>query len=131
EKPEILDFLLKSGAEYTLLIAATRGDEARVREILSTDPSRANAADRCWRRPLSGATSKGHTHIVRLLLEHGADPNAKEAVCQGGYALHEAAWQGFTEIAELLLEKGAIPEHWVDSSGDSLFAAQRHPEILH
>jgi ankyrin repeat protein len=102
-----------------------------VREILSADPSRANAADPCWRRPLSGATSNGHTNIVRLLLEHGADPNAKEAVCQGGYSLHQAAWKGFKEIVELLLEKGAIPEHWVDSSGDSVFAAQRHPEILH
>jgi uncharacterized protein len=131
EKPEILEFLLKNGAEYTLLIAATRGDEARVREILRADPSRANAADPCWRRPLSGATSNGHTSIVRLLLEHGADPNAKEAVCQGGYSLHQAAWKGFKEIVELLLEKGAIPEHWVDSSGDSLFAAHRHPEILH
>jgi uncharacterized protein len=131
EKPEILDFLLKNGAEYTLLIAATRGDEARVREILNEDPSRANAADPCWRRPLSGATSKGHTNIVRLLLERGADPNAKEAVCQGGYSLHQAAGSGFKQIVEMLLEKGAIPEHWVDSSGDSLFAAQRHPEILH
>jgi cytohesin len=131
EKPEILEFLLKNGAEYTLLIAATRGDASRVREILNADPSRANAADPCWRRPLSGATSNGHTNIVRLLLEHGADPNAKEAVCQGGYSLHQAAWKGFKEIVELLLEKGAIPEHWVDSSGDSVFAAQRHPEILH
>lgn len=131
EKPEILDLLLKSGAEYTLLIAATRGDEVRVREILSADPSVANAADPCWRRPLSGAVSKGHTNIVRLLLEHGADPNAKEAVCQGGYSLYEAASNGRKEIVELLLEEGAIPEHWVDSSGDSVFAAQRHPEILH
>jgi len=131
EKPRILEFLLKSGAVYTLLIAATRGDTARVRKILSGNPSLANIADPSWRRPLSGATSNGHTNIVRLLLEHGADPNAKEAVCQGGYSLHQAAWKGFKEIAELLLENGAIPEHWVDSSGDSLFAAQRHPEILH
>src|SRR5262245_54279748 len=27
--------------------------------------------------------------------------------------------------------KGAVPEHWVDSSGDSLFASQQHPRILH
>jgi ankyrin repeat protein len=66
-----------------------------------------------------------------LLLEHGADPNAKEAICQGGFSLHEAAGKGSIEIVQLLLEKGAIPEHWVDSSGDSVFAAQRHPEILH
>ncbi|HYK62343.1 MAG TPA: ankyrin repeat domain-containing protein [Bryobacteraceae bacterium] len=131
EKREILDFLLKSGAEHTTLIAATLGDEARIRELLRADPSRANAADPCWRRPLSGAASKGHTSIVRLLLDHGADPNAKEAICQGGLSLHEAAGRGFIEIVQLLLEKGAIPEHWVDSSGDSVFAAQRHPVILH
>jgi ankyrin repeat protein len=131
EKPEILDLLLKSGAEYTMLISATRGDENRVRELLRSDASLANAADPCWRRPLSGAASKGHTNIVRLLLEHGADPNAKEAICQGGLSLHEAAAKGFLEIARLLLDKGAIPEHWVDSSGDSVFASQRHPEILH
>ena len=52
EKPEILDFPLKSGAEYTMLVAATRGDEARVRELLSKDPFLANAADACWRRPV-------------------------------------------------------------------------------
>jgi ankyrin repeat protein len=130
EKPEILDLLLKRGAEYTLLIAAARGDEARVREILSADPSRANTADPCWRRPLSAAASRGHTSIVRLLLENGADPNAKEAICEGGFALHEAAEHGFIEIVEALLEKGARPEHWVDSSGDSVFASQRHPKIL-
>ena len=131
EKPEILDLLLKSGAEYTILIAATLGDEARVGEILLADPSLAKAADPCCRRPLSGAASKGHTNIVRLLLDHGADPNAKEAICQGGYSLHEAAEKGFIEIAQLLLDKRAIPEHWVDSSGDSVFASQRHPNILH
>src|SRR5215469_9865509 len=129
-KPEILDFLLKSGAEYTILIAATLGDEARIRELLRADPSRANAADPCWRRPLSGAASNGHTSIVRLLLDYGADPNAKEAICQGGFSLHEAAGKGFIEIVHLLLDKGAAPEHWVDSSGDSVFASQRHPGIL-
>jgi ankyrin repeat protein len=131
EEPEILDLLLNSGAEYTILVAATVGDEARVREILRAEPSLANAADPCCRRPLSGAAAKGHTNMVRLLLDHGADPNAKEAICQGGLSLHEAAAKGLLEIAQLLLDKGAIPEHWVDSSGDSVFASQRHPKILH
>src|SRR5947209_11729223 len=103
----------------------------RASEILRADPSRANAADACCRRPLSGAASKGHTNIVRLLLDQGADPNAKEAICQGGFSLHEAAEKGFIEIVQLLLDKGAIPEHWVDSAADSLFASRAHPRILH
>ena len=155
EKREVLDLLLKNGAEYTFLIAATVGDEARVREILDdvtseltpregtrptvpcrpgppTRRSRANALDPCHRRPLSGAASKGHTGIVRLLLEHGVDPNAKEPVCQGGLSLRDAAGKGFIEVVRLLLEHGAIPEHWVDSSGDALFAAHHggHKDIL-
>lgn len=132
-KPEILELLLSNGAAYTILIAAHRGDEARVRELLQSDPSLANAADACHRRPLSAATANGHTAIVRLLLEHGADPNGKEAVCQGGYSLHNAVWNGHTEIVHMLLEHGARPEYYVDSSGDCVFAAhhQKHTEILH
>lgn len=122
-KPDILNVLLRNGAEYTLLIAATVGDEARVRELVEADPSSANAADPCRRRPLSGAVSGGHTAIVRLLLEHGADPNAKEAICQGGLSLRTAAAKGDVEIVRLLLERGAVPGHWVDSSGDAMYAA--------
>lgn len=132
EKREILDVLLRNGAQYKILIAATLGDETRVREVLRTDQSLARALDPCYRRPISGAASNGHTSIVRLLLEHGADPNAKEAVCQGGYSLRESAGRGFTEIVRLLLENGAIPEHWVDSSGDAVFGAYhgKHQDIL-
>ncbi|MBM3262870.1 MAG: sigma-70 family RNA polymerase sigma factor [candidate division Zixibacteria bacterium] len=132
EKPELLDLLLKHGAAYTPLIAATVGDIDGLRTCLREDVSCANRPDPCYRRPLSAAAGKGYTEIVRLLLEQGADPNAKEAVCQGGYSLHEAAWKGYTEIARLLLEYGAAPGHWVDSSGDAMFAAYHrgHADIL-
>jgi ankyrin repeat protein len=39
EKLEILELLLNSGAEYKMLVAATLGDEVRVRELLRGDPS--------------------------------------------------------------------------------------------
>ena len=129
EKPEVLACLIAHSAEHTILIAAATGNIDRVMEILTTDPSRANELAACYRRPLSAAAGKGHTEIVRLLLEHGADPNAKEAICQGGYALHEAAERGHIDIVRLLLERGARPEDWVDSSGDSMFASGRHPEV--
>lgn len=132
EKPEILELLVKSGASYTLLMASTVGDLPRVEELLHEDPSRANELDSCGRRPLSGAAGKGHAEIIQMLLKCGADPNAKEAISQGGMSLHLAASNGYVEIVRMLLDYGAVPEHWVDSSGDALSAAysQGHKEIL-
>ena len=54
---------------------------------------------------LSIAALMGHTEVVALLLENGADVNAKSR--DGGTALHAAAFLGRAETAKLLLEKGA------------------------
>ena len=43
--------------------------------------------------------------VVRLLLSHGADVNAKDQY--EATPLHEAVYSGRTEIAELLIELGA------------------------
>jgi ankyrin repeat protein len=51
------------------------------------------------------AAEKGHTKIVQLLLEKGADVNAKNKY--GETALMYAAENGHTETVQLLLEKGA------------------------
>ncbi len=132
EKPEILAELLQHGAQYTILIAAAVGDIERVRALLRKDPAQANELAPCYRRPLSAAADKGYTEIVRLLLEHGADPNAREAICQGGLALRSASSNGHVEVVRLLLDHGAVPQHWVDASGDAVFAAHHRgdTEIL-
>lgn len=45
--------------------------------------------------------------IVRLLLDAGADPNAKSGA--GGTPLHTAAFIGDVEVVRLLLDRGADP----------------------
>jgi uncharacterized protein len=55
--------------------------------------------------PLHSATAGGHTKLVKLLLEHGADPNARQV---GGFTpLHAAAENGDLESIRALLFYGA------------------------
>jgi len=57
--------------------------------------------------PLHSAAAGSHPGIVKLLLEHGADPNAAQ---DGGFTpLHSAAQNDDRESAEALLDAGADP----------------------
>ena len=84
--------------------ACADGDLAALRELLQNDPSLA-------REPLSGGTTALHAAVrhpeaLRLLVEHGANPNARD---QGDNAtpLHFAAAQGIVESVRILLDAGA------------------------
>ena len=48
---------------------------------------------------------KGYTKIVKLLIDGGADVNAKDS--GGRTPLHQAADRDRVEVAKLLIEKGA------------------------
>src|SRR5262249_46287445 len=67
--------------------------------------------------PLSYAAREGHLHIVRLLLELGAEPNTPEEAAPDGRALFEACCGNHLGVARLLLEHGANPNAGVHSSG--------------
>lgn len=54
--------------------------------------------------PLFLATNKGHTDIVKLLLDKGADP---KPATDGPTPLELATKQGRTEIVDMLLNAGA------------------------
>ena len=55
--------------------------------------------------PIQSAAAGGHRKIVKMLLEHNADPNIRE---QGGYTpLHAAAQNGDEEMIRILLYGGA------------------------
>ena len=51
------------------------------------------------------AAANGHIAAVRLMLERGADVNARERAT----ALHEAALRGDRDLVEMLLDHGADP----------------------
>ena len=111
--------LLVAGAEYTITIAAALGDEERVKHLLQSDKSMANALEPNGKRALSAAAERNHANIVRLLLDAGADPNLAEGPnCPKGYALWAASHLGYRDIAEMLLKAGADPNADVESSAN-------------
>jgi ankyrin repeat protein len=109
--------LLARGASYTISVAAAVGDQERVEQLLKKDVGLAGRLDSARVSPLSHAAREGHGHIVRLLLERGAEPNTPEEAAPDGRALFGACSGNHLEVARLLLEHGANPNAGVDSSG--------------
>jgi uncharacterized protein len=89
-----------------LHLAAFFGHEEIARELLArgaeVNPVSRNALGV---QPINSAAAGGHTGIVRILLDHGADPNAP---LEGGFTpIHAAAQNGNDELYALLVERGA------------------------
>lgn len=132
---DVLRHLRKRGATVELCVAARIGDMDRVKELLAQDPSLANKPSAYVSyyalsgTPLRNAADGGHLEIVRLLLEHAADPNLpEEGIAPLGHALHTAVCRGHREVVTLLLNHGALPNVPVESSADTLSAAIRNED---
>jgi ankyrin repeat protein len=107
--------LLAHGANYNISTAAAVGDQERVEQFLKTNSRLARRLDSARISPLTYAAREGHLHIVRLLLERGANPNTPEESAPNGRALYEACCRNHLAIAELLLKHGANPNAEMDS----------------
>jgi ankyrin repeat protein len=86
--------------------ACTSGDVAALRDLLAADPSLARA------RLGGGSTAlhlaARHPEAVRLLIESGADPNARD-LADNATPLHVAAANRSLGSVRLLLDAGADP----------------------
>lgn len=99
---DIVQALLDAGASYDLETAISRTDEEGVRALLQKNPALARNGNY-----LHSACGKGHSGIVSLLLQHGADPGAGRRPWNETpllWALSHPA------VVKLLLEKGADPK---------------------
>jgi ankyrin repeat protein len=87
------------------LAAVFLGDAARMRALLERHPRLSTQCDGRGDQPILHAARNGDTEIVRLLLDHGADPNTVND--RGHTALYCAGGHGHLETLKLLLERGA------------------------
>lgn len=90
------------------MCAAQEGNVAEVERYLKdgvrVDNKSVESQEVGW-TALLAAARRGHADLVRLLLDHQADVNAKSSSLQT--PLHGAAWNGHLAVVELLLERGA------------------------
>ncbi|MBI4473822.1 MAG: ankyrin repeat domain-containing protein, partial [Acidobacteria bacterium] len=89
--------------------ACAKGDVEGLRRLLANNTSLARATDadrphKGW-TALHTAAEHGHVGAVRLLLEHGADSNARESG-DNTHPLNWAAAKTHVEIARALLDAG-------------------------
>jgi outer membrane protein assembly factor BamB len=97
--------------------AARKGDLAAVRALLDKGVP-PDSPGRHGLTPLAVAVSVGNFEVARLLVEKGADVNARESFF-GSTVLGQAARGKFPEIARWLMEKGST-----DADSAMSFAAQ-------
>lgn len=97
--------------QQSLMIkAAKAGDADAVRALLEADPALIDARDKDGSTPLHCAAWKGHVEAATLLLDAGADIDAKSQNDHyGDTPLHAAAHGNQRAVVALLLERGANP----------------------
>lgn len=103
----ITKILLDAGAEYDIRSACYLGDVARAKVLVADKKQARDTEAMRW------AATYGHSRIVKLLLEHGADP---EDADYGGLTVSYFAIE-HAHVLKLLFDAGADPRIRVKYEG--------------
>ena len=106
----VADVLLAAEPELGVLEAAATGRAERLRELLDADPDARRARTPEGFTPLGLAAFLGGPGTVRVLLDHGADPDDDADNQFGIRPVNAAAAAHDHETLRLLLEAGADPD---------------------
>jgi ankyrin repeat protein len=109
-KRPVFELLLARGAAVSLFEASALGLADRASARLDEDPDLVNSYSHDGWTPLHLAAFFGREEVARLLLERGADVNARsrsERFARANTPLHAAAANSQTAVAEMLIARGA------------------------
>jgi ankyrin repeat protein len=84
-------------------------------------------------QPLAGAAGAGHLGAVKLLMDHGSNPNLRfEAACSPSIALTQAAWNGHLDIVHYLVRNGAEVDSQSEKQRTALgrAAMKNHHDVI-
>ena len=110
-----------------LIPAVKRGDIVRVRELLDSGEDPNTREHYTNRTALMIASEYGHTEIIRLLLDRGADINSQN---DSYTALIKASMLGKGDMAEFLLDIGADPNIQNIKGDTALMNAARYSNSI-
>ena len=140
--PRVVEMLLSAGARVNiqfrdgtapLHIAVNEGYIETTKALLRSPDIQVDLKMNFQSSALGIACRRGNDELVRLLLEHGADPDL--VLDKGLVALHLACLMGYTGIAAMLLEAGANPDaktHGTERFTPYQLARLRsHEDIIH
>jgi uncharacterized protein len=108
-KQSSVEWLLGRGISVTIHEAAALGDEETLEYMLNLEPKLIQTYSFDGWTPLHLAAFFGGFEAVKLLLEKGADVNARTSNPMSNMPIHAAAAGNRTAIVQLLLEHGADP----------------------
>jgi len=110
QQREVADVLLAAEPDLGPLEAAATGRADRLDQLLAEDPEARHARTPEGFTPLGLAAFLGGPHVVRVLLDHGADADDDADNQFGVRPVNAAAASHDHETMRLLLEAGADPD---------------------
>ena len=119
-----LGWVMRKLASDALLPSARAGHLSQCESLLAIGANVNHVRGVNNHTPLHAASLGGRTPVVELLIDHGADIEAKNRI--GSTPLHCAAQEGHLATARLLVTRGARPDAAKRSGAMPIHMAAQH-----